>query len=185
MASGQYPPSLEMPPLAMQGGAQSGYPLHLPIEMRYQAQAQVQQARWADMAVGGDMTPMNVGERRRTESIPEEPGDEGGADDKHKKRRGKAGKGGQPAMQQMGLMQHVVPGMVGMGMQQAVYAQTLEQAALGAYSPGGTARAVWNVVKPRPGQSIAKTPPRRGAGPRGAKNTCRFLVPNVIAEDPA
>ena len=30
-----------------------------------------------------------------------------------------------------------------------VYAQTLEQAALGAYSPGGTARAVRNVVRSR------------------------------------
>lgn len=63
---------------------------------------------------------------------------------------------------------------------QAVYAETVERTML---APGGYMTKTKEKVIRRPGQSVAKQPPKRGPGPRLPKNTCRFIVPNDIASD--
>jgi hypothetical protein len=62
----------------------------------------------------------------------------------------------------------------------AVYSDTVERTML---APGGYAMKRNDKVIRRPGQSVAKQPPKRGPGPRLPKNTCRFIVPNEIASD--
>merc|ERR1719506_238446 len=62
----------------------------------------------------------------------------------------------------------------------AVYSDTIERTML---APGGYTMKTKEKVIRRPGQSVAKQPPKRGPGPRMPKNTCRFIVPHEIASD--
>jgi hypothetical protein len=72
------------------------------------------------------------------------------------------------------------PGYPGGMLPTAVYSETVERHML---APGGYIQKTKEKVIRRPGQSVAKQPPKRGPGPRMPKNTCRFIVPNDIASD--